>query len=441
MVGMTFRGSLAIALAAGFAAFSGCILEGTGRSDAMQGDSGVAPYYTRYFGPARAISGDYRSYERITFTEQGGDYDPAISRDGTRMIYASTVQSVEPHIFMKTVAGPKANITTRTQLTGGAYAEIQPCFSPDGKSIAYASNRRGNWDILLQAVDGSGRPLQLTSEATDEIAPDWHPSGQWIAFSKFNPRTLQWMIAVRNISTHQLKELGEGLFPKFSPDGKRIAFQRPRERAPRWYSVWVIDVDEDFNCSLPTEVVSSAKWAAINPAWSPDGRYLTFATVNESPEAQSCRRILMGDDIWMVNINGQDLIKLTDSVEPESHPFWSPAGGKNGRIFFCSMQAGPKNIWALSPRVPEPYGSYPGPLPGPAAEHPVAVIPEKAPETVEAPPVHKAPEPVKSPEPAKTPEPVKAPEPVKTPEPIKLPAGREPNMVPPVPPAATSKSE
>jgi hypothetical protein len=131
-----------------------------------------------------------------------------------------------------------------------------------------------------------------------------------------------------------------------------------------------VEIDEDFNTRRATEVVYSAKRADINPNWSPDGRYLVFATVHESPLAQEGRRILMGDDIWVVNVEGQDLVKITDTPAPESHPVWARDARGKHRVYFCSMRTGPKNIWSLVPKLPEPYGSLPGPLPGPAAKNP-----------------------------------------------------------------------
>jgi Tol biopolymer transport system component len=278
-----------------------------------------------------------------------------------------------PEIYLKPVNG-----STITRLTNSTYAEIQPCFSPDGKSFAYATNRRGNWDICLEQIEGGKNPRWLTLDMpkTDEISPSFHPGGKWLAFSTFNQRVGQWEIAVKNIETGQVRYLGEGLYPRFSPRGDRIAFQRARSREPRWYSIWVIEVDEDLNTRNPTEVVSSAKWAAINPAWSPDGKYLAFATVHESPLAQSTTRILMGDDIWVVNIEGQDLVKITDTEAPESHPVWGRDDKGRDRIFFCSMMKGPKNIWSLQPIMPEPFGSVSGPLPGPKPRN---APPEKAP--------------------------------------------------------------
>jgi len=324
--------------------------------------------YIRYTGPLQVgRSYEYKTVEQNTFTEVGGDYDPAVHPDGTRLIFASTYHDRIPEIYMKTTRG-----ATVTRLTNSSWAEIQPCFSPDGKSFAYASNRRGNWDICIRRLDGSRDVRPIThSMKTDEIAPCFHPTRPWIVFSTFSTREGKWVIAAKHLKTGQLRYLGQGLYPKFSPDGSKIAFQRARTRSPRWYSIWTIDVDEDLNATNATEVVSSPKWAAINPNWSPKGRYLVFATVHESALAQHTRRVLSGDDIWIVNLEGQDLIKLTETEEPESHPVWSRDAAGKDRIYFCSMMKGPRNIWSLTPRLPQPYGSVRGKLPGPPERNPV----------------------------------------------------------------------
>ncbi len=353
---------------------AGCTPPGDGANKTNRLDRGD-DYYT---GPLR-VGRPYQTLEQNTFTRVGGDYDPAVSPDGTKLIFSSTYHSRVPEIYMKSVNG-----ATVTRLTSTPDAEIQPCFSPDGKRFAYATNRRGNWDICIEPVAGSrgdqrqqadrdrlrGITWVTHSMGTDEISPSFHPSKDWIAFSSYNLRAGRWEIVVKNYKNGRTRYLGEGLFPKFSPDGKKIAFQRARSREPRWYSVWTVEVDEEFNATKPTEVVSNASWAAINPSWSPKGDYLVFATVHESPIAQDGKRILMGDDIWIVNLQGQDLVKLTTSREPESHPVWTRDKKGRDRIYFCSMVKGPKNIWSLNPLLPWPRGSVKGPLPGPREKNP-----------------------------------------------------------------------
>lgn len=60
--------------------------------------------------------------------------------------------------------------------------DIRPRFSPDGKWIAFNSNREGNYDIFLMPATG-GRPKRLTYHSANDILGDWSPDGRWIVFS------------------------------------------------------------------------------------------------------------------------------------------------------------------------------------------------------------------------------------------------------------------
>jgi Tol biopolymer transport system component len=304
-----------------------------------------------------------------TFSQTGGDHDPCVSPDGNWLVFSSTRHVEKPQIYLKRI---DSQVVTRR--TFSEYSNIQPKFSPDGTLIAYSSNADGNWDIWIMPRD-KGPSANLTSDlTTDEIHPTWHPTKPLLAFSSFDPATGEWYICVRSRRTGGLQILTPGLFPEWSGDGKKIVYQKARERGIRWYSIWMIDVTADTNdnvdCSQPVEVVWSDKWAAINPAWSPDGKHIAFATVYKSPEAKSQNRVYAGDDIWMVGVDGRDLVRLTTTDCPDWDPWWAhaPEGGV-GRIFFTSMMGGHCNIWSLQPIMIDTPGSIEsGPEAGADAE-------------------------------------------------------------------------
>jgi len=79
---------------------------------------------------------------------------------------------------------PEYTLIGEKELTGGGnYDDFGPSFSPDGKTIIFASNRKGNWDILSIGVDGEGL-RQITKDAGDEVAPVYSPDGKEIAYLK-----------------------------------------------------------------------------------------------------------------------------------------------------------------------------------------------------------------------------------------------------------------
>ena len=71
----------------------------------------------------------------------------------------------------------------------GLLFQIEPAWSPDGSTIAFASKRSGNFDLYAMSADGSGtRPL--TSTKDDDVQPDWSPDGKRIVFARGSPGRL-----------------------------------------------------------------------------------------------------------------------------------------------------------------------------------------------------------------------------------------------------------
>ncbi len=274
-----------------------------------------------------------RGIRQHTFSEIGADVDPEVSIDGKRLYFASTHLTNRHDIFYK-----DKDSSTITQVTSNPWDDRSPKVSPDGRWLAFVSNRRGNWDIYMVTTGPSGREVRLTNDDSDEIHPSWSPDGRMIAYSSRNRRSGQWeikMLDLRTKTTAMLEGIS-GLFPAWSPDGEKIVFQRARGRSPEWYALWIVNVDG----TELTQLVSSHEWAAINPAWTPDAKHVLFSTVAKSPEMRDYE--MTADDIWIVNIDGTNLTKLTAGIEAE----WDPTLGPDGRVYFCSTRSGFKNIWS-----------------------------------------------------------------------------------------------
>ena len=144
------------------------------------------------------------------------------------------------------------------------------------------------------------------------------------------------------LNSGTVKDIAWGKFPQVSPDGARILFQRARNRAGFWYSIWTMNTDGTDQ----TEIIASADWAAINPCWAPDGRYIAFATVYKSPEAKLEERVWRGDDIFVVGVDGRALLQVTADPQPAWSPCWS---SRDDRIYFVSERNGFRNIWSIRP--------------------------------------------------------------------------------------------
>lgn len=182
---------------------------------------------------------------------------------------------------------------TATNISSGMAWEIQPRFSPDGKSIAFTSDRAGGDNIWMMDVDGENKK-QVTKEDFRLLNnPTWSPDGNFIAARKHftTSRSLGvgeiWLYHTQGGSGVQLvekpseahqKELGE---PMFSPDGRYIYYSQNTTSGPifeyaqnshqQLFEIQRYDMETGDILS-----VAGGNGGAVRPTPSPDGKNLAF---------------------------------------------------------------------------------------------------------------------------------------------------------------------
>lgn len=284
--------------------------------------------------PAPAALETY-NVARVSFADEGADFDPAVSADGRTIAFASTRHHATSDIYTKPV---DSRLVTR--ITNHPADDAMPAISPDGSTIAFASNRTGNWDIYLMAITG-GPAVQLTDDAADETHPSWSADGRTLVFNRNNAgRWEMWTIAARNPAVANF--IGYGLLPKWcpvpGPNADRILFQQTRERGARTFGIWTLDVTEG-KAGNATEIASSPTSAFINPTWSPDGNWIACAEVPAGPAGVRAPN----GTLWLLAAAGDARVQLTSGTGVNLSPAWSA----DNRLFFVSNRAGADNIWVM----------------------------------------------------------------------------------------------
>jgi TolB protein len=237
------------------------------------------------------------------------DTSPSISPDGTMVVFAREELGVlEPLPSAIYVVGIDGSGLTR--LTGPAWVAVDPAWSPDGTSIAFAgSSPGGPSGIFVMSADGSSPHLVPGTDDTEVAGPTWSPDGSRIAFAA--PNDIDWDIESVALdgsdlslvtSTNDTSETA----PAWSPDGSRIAFARDGG---------IYTIAPDGTNEVHVHGGGDPEAVDANPSWSPDGELILF-DLTQSPS-----------EIFVEQVapDGSGLAKLTVGAEPSWQPV--PEGG------------------------------------------------------------------------------------------------------------------
>ncbi len=206
-----------------------------------------------------------------------------------------------------------------------------PTWSPDGKLLAFASDRSGNFEIYVRRIEG-GHEVNVTNDPGQDYQPAFSPDGQWIAFiSTRSSRT--GMIKIGATFGMEFRTFGGDLwiapalggaarrlatdanFPVWHPDGKRIAYVTGTENHRA-----ILEIPAAGGDPRPLLAERDSRWELVKLHYSPDGRWLSLGSVD-------AEKIL--------------LLALVPGAQPKellsaSTHVWDPTGG---RLYYLKREA------------------------------------------------------------------------------------------------------
>ena len=281
------------------------------------------------------MDADGGNQQRLT-NHPDNDWNPSWSPDGKRIVFHSN-RDGHVHVIhgrptseiyvMDTDGGNPQN------LTNNPGNDISPSWSPDGKRIAFSSDRdwdKGDHNSEIYVMDADGRnPQNLTNDLNADYSPSWYPDGKRIVFSSRrdghfeNEFGITEEIYVMDADGGNQQRLTENRkndwHPSWSPDGKRIAFAADRKGRFENFEIYVMDADGGNQQRLTENRVYD-----YSPSWSPDGKRIAFTSERDG-----------NSEIYVMDADGGNQRNLTNNRHSDFGPAWfnspfsvSPAGKK-----------------------------------------------------------------------------------------------------------------
>jgi hypothetical protein len=244
------------------------------------------------------------------------------------LVFCSAIQaqSVSRKLVFADDAGRiqivNADGTGQTKLTGGGVIlDDNPAYSPDGSRIAFNRSSGFKTEICLMNADGTNVVTVISAEAlTHNRDPSWSPDGSKFVFTSNRSGSGKTEIWMANADGSGLVQLtfsfqkgsdGQGpIFsvdfnPAWSPDGSKIAFVSNREGADT--ELYVMNADGTNQLRLTNDALDDTL-----PTWSPDSQRIAFIKSN-------------GAGIHIINGDGTNLVFV---ISFSAWPAWSPDGSR-----------------------------------------------------------------------------------------------------------------
>jgi len=286
-----------------------------------------------------SMNPDGSDWRRLTFTP-GWDVAiairPFMSPDGRTIAFLQGLPPDNMHIWLMNSDGSNPR-----QLTTGPGTEDDTAiaWSPDSRQIVFRSTRSGNWQLWRINVDGTGL-TQLTNLPSEAHDPAWSPDGSTIAFAS------QGEIMLMNPDGSNIRTLpgpGWEFRPAWSPDGTRLVYGSYRGDTSDIYSKKIDNTDERNLTNRPDSNEWDPAWARIVGSTTGAGRILLYGGAT----AQT-----VFGDLWQYDGNDWTEIAWSGSGPGNRNHHGMAFDERRGRVVVFGGHDGTKALgdtWEYSP--------------------------------------------------------------------------------------------
>jgi len=228
------------------------------------------------------------------------------------------------------------------QLSFDPGLESEPTWAPDGRMIAYSSDRSGNFDIWVQPA-GAGNPVRVTTSPAHDWQADWAPEGNRIVFRSERPGGGLYVIPVLGGDEHKVASFGYR--PRWSPDGTQILFYSSilRNNTAEIPKLYLVELDGKPPREVLTEFLT--EFNSFRAAWHPDGKRISLWG----------NHLQQGQGFWTVPLAGGEPVRseyasmVTEQLKEARVSFanfqWAASGDA---LYFEGFSASVVNLWKVT---------------------------------------------------------------------------------------------
>ncbi|HEY3380670.1 MAG TPA: S41 family peptidase [Vicinamibacterales bacterium] len=255
--------------------------------------------------------------EYVTVTNEADSFD--LSPSGKRAVISTRNQ-----IF--TIATDRGDITVLANDKGASRNE-SPQWSPDGRTIAFVSDRSGRQEVYV--VDANGRNLKkITDLDTDKGPILWTPDSKAVLYGSTDKKLYLHSLTDAKTTVVTSSTLAAPRAPSISPDGKWVTFVK-QDQTMRGH-VYLAPITGGEERHVATDAQAFSETGA---AWTADGRYLVFTTSagTGGGVASTGGRATTQMQLWVLALRAQDKDPLSKDIDSEEQAVAAETAARGSR--------------------------------------------------------------------------------------------------------------
>jgi len=255
-------------------------------------------------------------------------------------------------VYKRTHLSASAVQRTLTRLTFDEGLQFGATWSPDGRFVAYSSDRGGKFDVWVQQVSG-GDPVQVTRGAGHNWQPEWSPDGKYIAYRSEGSDGGLFVIPALGGAGLERRITTFGYYPRWSPDSSQLLFQTSQYQVPSKFYVVKLDGSDPHEVLNEVQRELTKPMWMISAAWHPDGKRISVWVVHAPADHSIWTAPATGGSAVRSEISPEILksaeaafgSRIADWGGTDFRFSWAPSGRA---IYFTRTFRGARNIWRMS---------------------------------------------------------------------------------------------